>query len=155
MADAETMEPKEAREPVAAGELYVVDVRSEEMWADDPERIPGAVHIPGDELDSRLDELPEDKKILLVTHDGEGCEDAAETIGGEGREVAILVGGVAAWRSDRLMTQPSPDPDMPKDEDAEPVESPEDEEGDEDKEGDEGDDGDEAEPDRTGEEDRG
>lgn len=125
MAETEAIEPKEAREPIAAGELYVVDVRSEEMWTEDSERLPGAVHIPGDQLDSRLDELPGDKKILLVTPDGQGCEEVAERIS-DGREVAILAGGVAAWRSDRLLTQPSPDADPPKGEGEEPVETSED-----------------------------
>jgi rhodanese-related sulfurtransferase len=148
MGETETIEPKEAREPVAAGELYVVDVRSEEMWEEDPERLPGAVHIPGDELESRLDEVPDDKKILLVTPDGEGCGEVAERIGGEGREVAILAGGVAAWRSDRLMTQPSPDPDPPKGEDEEPLESPEE---DEDEDSDTSDDSDEPERTKEGE----
>jgi len=127
MGETETIEPEEAREPVAAGDVYVVDVRSEELWIEDPERVPGAVHIPGDELESRLGELPDDKKILLVTPDGEGCEEAAQRLGGEGREVAILAGGVSAWRGERLMTQPSPDPAAPKGEDEEPHEAPEDE----------------------------
>jgi rhodanese-related sulfurtransferase len=151
MAETETIEPKEAREPVAAGELYVVDVRSEEMWEDDPERLPGAVHIPGDELESRLDEVPDDKKILLVTPDGEGCEEVAERIGGADREVAILAGGVAAWRSDRLMTQPSPDPDPPKGEDEEPFETPEDEDSDTSEDSDTPDDSDEPERTKEGE----
>ncbi len=147
MAEAETIEPKEAREPVAAGELYVVDVRTEEQWESDPERVPGAVHIPADQLDSRLDELPGDTKILLVTPDGEGCDEAAEKLGGEDREVAILVGGVAAWRNDRLMTQPSPDPDPPKSEGEEPEETPEDDEDEdgEDEDSDTSDDGDTSE----------
>jgi rhodanese-related sulfurtransferase len=127
---AETVEPKEAREPIAAGELYVIDVRSEEMWEGSSDRVPGAVHIPGDQLDSRLDEVPEDKKVLLVSPDGEGCEELAQSL--EGREVAILAGGVEAWRGDRLLTQPSPDADMPKGEGEEPGETPEDEDEDED-----------------------
>jgi rhodanese-related sulfurtransferase len=125
---ADTLEPKAAREPIAAGELYVVDVRSEELWADNPERVPGAVHIPADDLDSRLDEIPDDKKILVVTPDGEGGEEVAEKLSGEGREVVILAGGVSAWRDDRLLTQPSPDADPPKGEGEEPVETPEDSE---------------------------
>jgi rhodanese-related sulfurtransferase len=150
VAETETIEPKEAREPVAAGDLYVVDVRSTEQWVDDSERLPGAVHIPAEELDSRLDELPEDKKILIVTPDGEGCEEAAERIGGEDREVVILAGGVEAWRSDRLLTQPSPDADPPKGEGEEPVETPEDEEDeDSDTSGDSDSPDDPADPDRN------
>jgi len=142
----ETLEPKEAREPVAAGELVVIDVRSEEQMVANPERIPGAVHIPAEQLESRLDEIPEDKRILVVSPDGEGCEEAAERLGGEGREAVILEGGVQAWRSDRLMTEPSPDADPPKAEGEEPVETPEDSEDSEDSEDEEGQPGDDEEP---------
>jgi rhodanese-related sulfurtransferase len=122
----ETLEPKEAREPIAAGEFHVIDVRSQEEWESESDRVPGAVHIPADELGSRLDEVPEDKKILLVSPNGEGCEEAAQGL--EGRDVAVLEGGVEGWRGDRLMTQPSPDADPPKGEGEEPVETPEDDE---------------------------
>src|SRR5918992_3011557 len=124
----ETLEPKEAREPIAAGELHVIDVRSQEDWESESDRVPGAVHIPADELGSRLDEVPEDKKILLVSPNGEGCEEAAQGL--EGRDVAVLEGGVEGWRGDRLMTQPSPDADPPKGEGEEPVETPEDDDSD-------------------------
>jgi rhodanese-related sulfurtransferase len=96
----ETLEPKQAREPIAAGELHVIDVRSEEEWEEESDRIPGSVHIPADELGSRLDEVPEDKKVLLVSPNGEGCEEAAQSL--EDREIAVLEGGVEAWRGDRL-----------------------------------------------------
>jgi rhodanese-related sulfurtransferase len=125
---AESMEPEEAREPIAAGELFVLDVRRKEMWLEESERVPGAVHIPADELDSHLDDVPEDKRILLVTPDGEGYDEVAEKLSGEGREVVVLTGGVAAWRDERLLTQPSPDADPPKGEGEEPVETPEDDE---------------------------
>ena len=118
------MKPEDAREPVASHEIFVLDVRDEEAWLEESTRIPGSVHIPADELESRIGELPEDMRILVVSPDGERCAEVAEKLDGEGREAVSLEGGVEAWKGDGLMTQPSPDADPPKDEDEEPVEEP-------------------------------
>ena len=129
----ETVEPKDARVPVAANDMFVLDVHSEEDWSDDAEQIPGSVHIPAEELDSRMDELPEDTKILVVCPDGELSAEVAGKLAGEGdREIVALEGGVEAWRKARLMTQPSPDAAGPKAEGADPVETAEDSEDSED-----------------------
>lgn len=124
MSDA--IKPKDARVPVASNEVFVLDVRPADEWHDNAERIPGSIHIAADELDSRLDELPEDQKILVVCPDGERSAKVAERIAGEDREAVSLEGGVAKWRSEGLMTQPSPDPAARKDEDDPPHEAPED-----------------------------
>lgn len=131
----EAMKPEDAREPVASHEIFVLDIRDQEAWLEESTRIPGSVHIPADELESRIDELPDDRKILVVSPDGERCAEVAEKLDGEGREAISLEGGVEAWKGDGLMTQPSPDAEGPKDEGDEPVEEAEDSE----------------EPDRTGE----
>jgi rhodanese-related sulfurtransferase len=133
----EQLKPKDARVPVASREVFVLDVRAEEEWNENSERIPGSVHIAADDLDSRMDELPDDQKILVVSPDGELAAEVAEKIDGEGREVACLEGGVEQWRKESLLTQPSPDAAPPKDEDEPPHEEPGDDE-------DEGPDGDEA-----------
>lgn len=122
----EAMKPEDARQPVAAREVFVLDVREQEAWLEESTRIPGSVHIPADELDSRIGELPDDMRILVVSPDGGRCAEVAEKLDGEGKEAVSLEGGVEAWQSDGLMTQPSPDADPPKDEDEEPVEEPED-----------------------------
>jgi rhodanese-related sulfurtransferase len=129
---AERINPKDARASVASQELFVLDVRDKEDWDSNAERIPGSVHIAPDELDSRLDELPDDRKILVVCPDGERSAEVAEKIDGDGREAMSLDGGVEKWKSDGQMTQPSPDADPPKGEDEPPVEEPGDDEGDED-----------------------
>lgn len=123
----EQLSPEDARAPVASQELFVLDVRPAEQWDEEAERIPGTVHIAADELDSRLDELPEDRKILVVCPDGELSAEVAERIDGDGREAASLEGGVEQWKKDGLMTQPSPDAAPPKDEDEPPHEEPEEE----------------------------
>jgi rhodanese-related sulfurtransferase len=123
----ETIEPKDAREPVASRELIVLDIRAAGEWEGGSIRIPGSVHIPADQLSDRLDELPEDKRILVVSPNGEGTAEAAEQLDGQGRETVVLDGGVEAWRSDSLLTQPSPDAAPPKGENEPPHEEPGDE----------------------------
>ena len=146
----EHLKPKDARVPVAQRDLFVLDVRPEEEWNENSERIPGSVHIPADELESRMDDLPEEQKILVVSPDGEHAAEAAEKIDGEGREVVVLEGGVEQWKKDGLMTQPSADPAPPKGEDEPPHEEPGDDE-DDDEDEDEGPDGDDAADDEPAE----
>lgn len=140
----EQLKPEDARVPVASREVFVVDVRPTEDWNDNPERIPGSVHIAAEEIDSRLDEIPDDKKILVVCPDGELSAELAERLDGGDREAVSLEGGVEAWRKESMLTQPSPDAAPPKDEDDPPHEEPGDEEQDE---GDEADDDDDDEAD--------
>ena len=124
---AESIKPEEARVPIASNELFVLDVRDADSWAEGAERVPGSTHIPAEELDSRLDELPDDVRILVVSPDGERSAEVAERLEREGREAISLAGGVEAWKGDRLLTQPSPDAALPKGEDEPPQEEPEDE----------------------------
>jgi len=131
------MKPKDARVPVASRELFVLDVRSADEWNDNSERVPGSVHIPADEIDSRMDDLPDDQKILVVSPDSGLAAEVAEKIDGDGREVAVLEGGVEQWKKDSMLTQPSPDAAPPKGEDEPPHEEP-DEDEDEDEENKEG-----------------
>jgi rhodanese-related sulfurtransferase len=131
----EQVKPKNARVPVASREVFVLDVRDEEEWNANSVRIPGSVHIAADELEDRLDELPEDQKILVVCPDGERSAEVAERIDGDGREAISLEGGVKKWKSESLTTQPSPDAAPPKGEDEPPVEEPEDGDEDEQQEG--------------------
>lgn len=127
----EELQPKDARVAVAAREFFVLDVRDAEDWSENAEQIPGSTHIAAGEIDSRLDELPDDRKILVVSPDGEHSAEVAERIDGDGREAVSLEGGVEAWKKDGLMTQPSPDAAEPKDEDEPPHEEPGDEDEDE------------------------
>ena len=133
----ETVKPKDARADVASNKYFVIDVRDTEEWHENAERVPGSVHVPPDEIESKLSDVPEDKKILLVAPDEERGNEVAEKLEGGDREVHVLEGGVEGWKSEKLLTQPSPDAAPPKPDDAEPHEEPEDDEGDSEDEDDE------------------
>jgi rhodanese-related sulfurtransferase len=84
----------EAAEEIAAGAL-VVDVREPIEW--DAGRISGAVLIPLGELGARVDELPRDRRMVIVCRTGSRSSYAAGALHGAGYDVANLRGGLAAW----------------------------------------------------------
>jgi membrane protein DedA with SNARE-associated domain len=47
------------------GRAFVIDLRHPSDVAADPRRIAGAVHIPSEELEARLGEIPRDREIIL------------------------------------------------------------------------------------------
>jgi rhodanese-related sulfurtransferase len=105
--------PKQARELVAAGRVAVLDIRSEDEW-NAIGNIPGAVHAPdGNDLDSRLGDLPERDALLVVCTDGERSAEVAERLGEEDRTAISIEGGMDAWRDENLPLQPSEDPALP------------------------------------------
>lgn len=56
------------RERFRPGDHTLVDVREIEEWI--VGRIPGAVHIPLDELPERIDEIPADRPVVVVCASG-------------------------------------------------------------------------------------
>lgn len=52
------------REHFQPGDHVLVDVRQLHEWA--AGRIPGAIHIPLNDLPHRLDEIPDDKPVVVV-----------------------------------------------------------------------------------------
>lgn len=86
----------------------VVDVRSETAWAQG--RIPGAIHIPGSELQVRVDELGEDRSRAVVVYCwGPGCNGstrAALTLSTLGfSQVRELIGGFEYWAREGLLVE--------------------------------------------------
>lgn len=110
---AETISAEEARPLVASRELFPVDIRPRDELIDNPERVPGSLHIPADEIESRLDELPEDRRLLIVSVDGSGSAEVAESLEQKGRETVTLEGGASNWGGGERLTQPSPDAALP------------------------------------------
>lgn len=108
MADA--VSPEDARKLVASNEVFVIDVREEERWLDGSDRIPASTNVPASQLDERLDELPQDQRIMVVCPDGERSREVAERLQQSGRDAVALEGGVEAWTKSGHLTQPSPDP---------------------------------------------
>lgn len=78
----------------------LLDVRSPIEF--ESERIEGAVNVPLDALEDRLDELPERADLVVVCRTGIRATIAAETLARAGRRARVLDGGVHAWRRARL-----------------------------------------------------
>ncbi len=79
-----------------ASEPFVLDVRSALEF--EGERIDGAHLVPLEELDRRLDEVPDDGDVVVVCRTGIRATIAAETLARGGRRPRVLEGGMIAWR---------------------------------------------------------
>jgi glyoxylase-like metal-dependent hydrolase (beta-lactamase superfamily II)/rhodanese-related sulfurtransferase len=78
----------------------LLDVRSPIEF--ESEHIDGAVNVPLDTLDARLEEIPEQSDLVVVCRTGVRATIAADTLGRAGRRARVLEGGVLAWRRARL-----------------------------------------------------
>jgi rhodanese-related sulfurtransferase len=79
------------------GEVVVVDVRPHAEFA--AGHLPGAVHVPPDELEL-LDQLPDDREIVAYCR-GPYCvyaDDAVRRLQGQGRQARRLEDGLPEWR---------------------------------------------------------
>ena len=79
------------------GAILLVDVRPREEF--EHGHLPGAVPIPLEELERRLDELPRDRRIVAYCR-GEYClfaDEAVELLRSRGFEAVRLDGGWLEW----------------------------------------------------------
>jgi rhodanese-related sulfurtransferase len=91
--------PEVSTEDLAAASAsgaVIVDVRTTEEW--DRGHVPGARHIPLDELADRWEaELPDDETIYVVCHTDGRSRAAASALVRAGAEAVVVVGGTAKW----------------------------------------------------------
>jgi rhodanese-related sulfurtransferase len=73
----------------------LVDVRSASEFASG--HIPGAVNIPMDQIESRLDDLDRNLPIVLVCQTGTRARMTAGLLEPCQRQIAVLDGGTKAW----------------------------------------------------------
>ena len=84
----------------------LLDVRTAEEWAIG--RLPGALHLPVQELDRRLHEISRDREIVVYCHHGVRGDTAVELLLHNGYEqVSNLEGGIDAWSA-------TIDPELPR-----------------------------------------
>lgn len=77
-----------------SGQTQLIDVRSPSEFA--AAHIPGAVNIPLDQIESRLDDLP-GNPLILVCQMGTRARMTATLLESCRRDLAVLEGGTAAW----------------------------------------------------------
>jgi rhodanese-related sulfurtransferase len=77
-------------------EVQLVDVRYPNEW--EAGHIEGAIHIPGDYLAERLDELDPGRPVVTVCRAGTRSMEAAEWLRTQGFDAENLDGGMLAWK---------------------------------------------------------
>lgn len=100
VAEAETADEnlaslEEAAELLAAGEVQLLDVRTEHEWR--AGRIAGARHVPLVELSEAARELGKDAPFLVICRGGNRSAFAAEGLRTAGFQARAVAGGMLAW----------------------------------------------------------
>lgn len=91
---------QEAQRRLEEGAL-LIDVREADEYRQ--ARIPGSLLLPLSELQTRYEELPQDRPLILQCRSGARSARAAEFLLGRGyRDVTNLAGGILAWTSAEL-----------------------------------------------------
>lgn len=75
--------------------VFLLDVR--EPWEVAEGAIPGAVNIPLGSLAERVDEVPRDRKIVVVCRSGNRSRAATDALDRAGWNAHNLKGGMGAW----------------------------------------------------------
>ena len=79
-------------------ELVVLDVRTQEEY--DDEHIEGAILIPVQELEERIDELSKDDELLVTCRTGNRSGAAVSILQGNGfQKIYHMAGGITAWKA--------------------------------------------------------
>jgi molybdopterin/thiamine biosynthesis adenylyltransferase/rhodanese-related sulfurtransferase len=104
-----------ARELIDSGDILLVDVRNQDEW--DEGHIPGAVHIPRGNLESRIERAAPDPSQTLVIYCAVGNRSvfATRTLEELGYvDVASLAGGFTDWKRNGFPVELSAGLDPPK-----------------------------------------
>ena len=77
---------------------FLLDVRTLEEW--DDYHIPGTTLIPLEELESRVNEVPQDQDVVVVCRSGNRSQVGRDILLQAGfNQVASMDGGVSDWRT--------------------------------------------------------
>jgi len=95
MGQAKDISVSDAAAKVAAEDVQLVDVRTNEEWAG--ARLAGAKHIELAELSSRAGELDQDRPVLFYCYSGVRSQMAADAFAASGFDAYNVAGGIQAW----------------------------------------------------------
>lgn len=102
------IDAERARVLVAGGKVRVIDIRSEEEFAE--ERMTNAIRSDPDEIESALEDRETGREaVLVVCADGSRSAEVAEELRSNGTDATSIDGGFGAWTSDHLPTAPTAD----------------------------------------------
>lgn len=94
--------PAEVKARLDAGDaLTIIDVRN--AWELDITRLDNAVHIPLDQLPTRIAEIPKDVEVVLMCRSGGRSQRALDFLVANGYDAAKLLnmtGGIMRWGKD-------------------------------------------------------
>jgi rhodanese-related sulfurtransferase len=93
----EDVSAEDGHEMVEAG-AYLLDVREADEW--DAGHAPEAAWIPMGDLQTRVDELPRDRRIVVICRSGARSHRVAEVLLGAGFDAVNLDGGMRSWAAD-------------------------------------------------------
>lgn len=89
---------QQSKEMIDRGEVFILDVRTLEEYNEG--HVMGSTLIPVDELDSRLKELPRDKKILVYCMTGHRSLTASEKLeNSRFTQLYNMKGGITEWKN--------------------------------------------------------
>ncbi|WP_085505933.1 rhodanese-like domain-containing protein [Thalassobacillus devorans] len=92
------VQPTEAEEKRQQDDVEVLDVRTEEEV--EAGMIPGAIHIPLDEVENKMDELNQKKEYITVCASGKRSDQAADLLNEQGYQAKTLDGGMQEWNGE-------------------------------------------------------
>jgi rhodanese-related sulfurtransferase len=95
MADERELTPAETKARLEAGEIQLIDVRTQEEW--DAGHIPEARHIELDDLTAQAGTIDSDRAVVFSCSGGNRSEMAADAFRASGFEAYNLAGGLKAW----------------------------------------------------------
>jgi rhodanese-related sulfurtransferase len=91
----DTITVEEAYQKYQAG-TFVLDVRTQEEW--DEFHAPNTTHIPLDDLESRLSELPQGEEIVVICRSGNRSQEGRDILLENGfTAVTSVEGGLKEW----------------------------------------------------------
>lgn len=99
------LEPEQVAEMTSSGEAQLVDVRQDFEW--EQGRIPGAVHIPLEQLPARAAEIDRGRPVIFGCRSGSRSAMAAEAFRASGFEAGNLAGGLKLWVERGLELEPA------------------------------------------------
>ena len=96
---------EEAYTRATSGQAVIVDVREPNEW--ETGHIPGAVHLPLDELELRWPELRDGEPVIAVCRSGGRSTKATQALRSAGIDASNLSGGMKAWERANLPFEPA------------------------------------------------